>query len=339
MPGGGTERLGEHGAATVDRHDTPAAWRCRSRSARRCRPRSPSSAASGSPLASMSSWIACISCVSTPWRRWVTATDTHVTPPVGHGRPPGRVICSAHEPATPTASPASKATRKRSRSMCWRSRSASSALERVAEGAHVAPPATPASRRRSAPGSRSRPSSVGSSGRDPSSGRDSSRISASSPPSSRGLCPLGVARRYAPPPTMQATATHWFQRSAAELVGRVDAQALDPEAADAVAERRTSPAAGRRRAGSACRSRAAARRGRGSTATRRGTSGGTCVRLAYPATRCSSSISSAHGRSVGLAEQLLVEPVAPPADGLGERQRRGGGVEPWPSGIPRRCPT
>ena len=43
--------------------------------------------------------------------------------------------------------------------------------------------------------------------------------------------------------------------------------------------------------------------------------------------RCSSSISSAHGRSVGRPVELLVEVVAPATDRLGERQRRGDGVE------------
>ncbi len=63
-----------------------------------------------------------------PWRRWVTATDTHVTPPVGSARPPGIVICSSYEPATPTTSPASTAMRKRGRSSVGRMRSSSSGV-------------------------------------------------------------------------------------------------------------------------------------------------------------------------------------------------------------------
>ena len=69
------------------------------------------SAASGSPRSSMSRWTASISRRNSPWRRWVTATDTHVTPPVGTAAPPGSVICSANEPATPTTSPRSTAMR------------------------------------------------------------------------------------------------------------------------------------------------------------------------------------------------------------------------------------
>ena len=41
----------------------------------------------------------------------------------------------------------------------------------------------------------------------------------------------------------------------------------------------------------------------------------------YPAGILSASTSSAHGRSVGSAEQLLVEPVPPPPDRLGQRDR------------------
>ena len=108
----------------------------------------------------------------------------------------------------------------------------------------------------------------------------------------------------------------------------VDAQHLDPAAAERCRPSRRARTRGRGRAGAGGRARrprrSASRHQSELVEERR------VERSRSPRSRragASGSISSAHGRSVGLAEQLLVEPVAPAPDRVGDQHARGERVE------------
>ena len=118
-------------------------------------------------------------------------------------------------------------------------------------------------------------------------------------------------------------ATHWLRRRPPPTLRRVDAQALDPEPPDAVADDVDGHQPPRAQRTAAVDPEQQPAQARGSTATRRGTSGGTWCPAGTRAARWSSSISQ-RPRQVGRrAEQLLVEPVAPPPDRLGQRRAPG----------------
>ena len=176
-------------------------------------------------------------------------------------------------------------------------------------------------------------------------GRAARPSSGASPPARRGAAAAptvaGAAIEHEPDDRQQeADRGHpGVDPHAGELVRGVDAQHLDPEAAEAVERHVEGEEPGRPDPEAPLDERAARRRRAGSRAPRRGTSGGRSRRPGSRAGRLTRGRSRGPRGGRSAAEELLVPPVAEPADRLRHQQARRDAVGSTRTSAPSRLAT